>query len=92
MFSKILKNRVFADSVFATTLFIMVFVYGLNTTMFEPPQSVHIWRQTNSTSMALNYYQDSVPFYEPAVHNHMVRWRVFRKNRRRVPDSLLCCG
>jgi hypothetical protein len=69
MFSKILKDRVFADSIFAAALFIMVFVYGLNTTMFEPPQSVHIWRQTNSTSMALNYYQDSVPFYEPAVHN-----------------------
>ena len=69
MFSKILNNRVFSDLVFVTVLLIMVYVFGLNKTMFEPPQSVHIWRQTNSISMAQNYYQDDVSFLEPSVHN-----------------------
>ena len=69
MFSKIFDSRVFTDAIFVTVLLILIYLFGLNKTMFEPPQSVHIWRQTNSVSMALNYYQDNTPFLEPAVHN-----------------------
>lgn len=63
------QSGIVANLVFAVVFIILLFVFGLNKTMFEPPQSVHIWRQTNSTSMAQNYYQDNVPFLEPAVHN-----------------------
>jgi hypothetical protein len=30
---------------------------------------VHIWRQTNSLSLAQNYYQYDLPFFEPQMHN-----------------------
>lgn len=29
------------------------------------PQSVHVWRQTDCVSYALNYYQNNQPFFEP---------------------------
>ncbi|MBW6534630.1 MAG: glycosyltransferase family 39 protein [Mariniphaga sp.] len=34
-----------------------------------PPQSVHIWRQTNCLSLTLNYHQYDLPFLEPEMHN-----------------------
>jgi hypothetical protein len=47
----------------------MFFYYGLNETLFDPPQSVHVWRQTNSLSLTHNYYQYKQPFFEPEMHN-----------------------
>ena len=32
------------------------------------PQSVHVWRQTDCVSYALNYYQNNQPFFEPQTH------------------------
>ncbi len=48
---------------------LLFFYYGLNKTLFYPPQSVHIWRQTNGLSLAQNYYQYNYPFFEPEMHN-----------------------
>ncbi len=35
------------------------------TTLWLRPQSVHVWRQTDCTSYALNYYQNNQPFFQP---------------------------
>jgi len=35
------------------------------------PQGTHQWRQTDCTSLALNYYQDGNAFFEPTVHNQL---------------------
>ncbi len=32
------------------------------------PQATHVWRQTDCASYALNYYQNSQPFFEPQTH------------------------
>lgn len=32
------------------------------------PRSIHIWRQADCASYALNYYQNQKPFFEPQTH------------------------
>lgn len=63
------NSKVFGDVIFLMTFILLFFVFGLNNTMFGPPQSVHIWRQTNCLSQAQNYYQDNLPLFKPQVHN-----------------------
>ena len=55
--------------IFAGTFVLLCLIYGLNKTFFERPQSIHIWRQTNSLSIALNYYDHNNPLLEPQIHN-----------------------
>ena len=59
----------FGEIVFTLSFVAMFFYYGLHETMFDPPQSVHVWRQTNSISLAQNYYQHDLPLLEPEMHN-----------------------
>jgi hypothetical protein len=35
----------------------------------EPPQSTHLWRQSDSASLALNYHNDGMHFFSPEIHN-----------------------
>jgi hypothetical protein len=35
----------------------------------SPPQSTHLWRQSDCASLALNYYQDGMHFFKPEIHN-----------------------
>lgn len=58
-----------ANVTFLVVFVILFFVFNLNKTFFEPPQSVHIWRQTNCLSITQNYYQYNLPFFEPEIHN-----------------------
>lgn len=55
---------------FTLLFLILSLFYGYHNTLFYAPQSVHIWRQTNSLSLAMNYYQDNLPFLKPEMHNH----------------------
>jgi hypothetical protein len=63
------KKKWITNFSFAGVLLILFFLYGLNRTFFEPPQSVHVWRQTNSLSLTQNYAQDNFPFFKPEMHN-----------------------
>lgn len=63
------QSKLIANVVFATSFVILFFVFGLNRTLFGPPQSVHIWRQTNSLSLTNNYYQYDLPLFQPEMHN-----------------------
>jgi hypothetical protein len=44
-------------------------IYTYQNILFKPAQSIHLWRQCDCLSIAMNYYQDNNPFHEPAVHN-----------------------
>ncbi len=66
---KKLNSGLIANIVFFAIFVALFFIFGLNKRMDDPPQSVHTWRQTNSTSLALNYYQYELPFLEPEMHN-----------------------
>jgi hypothetical protein len=55
--------------IFLAVFVILCFVYSLNETLFVRPQSIHIWRQTNSLSIALNYYEHNNPLPDPQIHN-----------------------
>ncbi len=47
-------------------LFIPFKYYNL---LNSPPQSTHLWRQSDCASLALNYYQDGMQFFKPEIHN-----------------------
>ena len=37
--------------------------------LLKRPQTVHYWRQSDCASLALNYYQHGMKFFEPQTHN-----------------------
>jgi len=50
-------------------LFIVVSIsFNYHEIMFKRPQGVHVWRQTDCASMALNYYQKDLPLLKPQMH------------------------
>jgi MFS family permease len=44
-------------------------LYGYHEILHKRPDSFHTWRQTDCTSLALNYHQLKMPFFEPQLHN-----------------------
>lgn len=44
--------------------------YNYHEYIFERPQSIHAWRQADCASIALNYHQKGMHFWQPEVHNH----------------------
>lgn len=55
--------------IFLLSFFTMAFLYNYQESSFYRPQSFHAWRQADCASITLNYYQDSLPFFQPQVHN-----------------------
>jgi len=50
-------------------LFIVISVgFNYHEIMFKRPQGVHVWRQTDCASMALNYHQKDLPLLHPRMH------------------------
>jgi hypothetical protein len=64
----VLRNRLHFI-LFAGSILWLSFYYDLDRIYQMPPYSVHLWRQTDGTSIALNYYQDGLPFFKPRMHN-----------------------
>lgn len=62
-------QKVFFLLVFFLSVLSLYWYYGLDSVYLGPPRSVHIWRQTDGASIALNYYQDGLPFFKPRMHN-----------------------
>ena len=46
----------------------MSFYYDYSNIVLKTPQSIHVWRQTDCTSIALNYYQNDMNFFKPQIH------------------------
>ena len=53
---------------FILILFVVSLFYGYQHIIFKKPQSIHKWRQADCASLALNYYQNGMHFFEPEVH------------------------
>lgn len=66
-----IKSKWFA-SLSLIILFVGLCVYdNYNVTFFQPPQSVHTWRQTNSLSITQLYYQYNLPFFQSEIQNQL---------------------
>ena len=55
--------------IFTSVFVALCLVYNLSETLFGRPQSIHIWRQTNSLDIAMNYYNYNNSLLEPQIHN-----------------------
>src|SRR5690554_6086703 len=66
-----MKKNLFKPDILILTVifFFLFFYYDINITMFDPPQSVHVWRQTNCLSLTQQYYQYDLPLLQPEMHN-----------------------
>ncbi len=59
-----MKTRI----VFFASLLFIAWLYKYPEILLKRPQSVHAWRQSDCTSLALNYYQNGMKFFQPEVH------------------------
>lgn len=64
---KLLQTYHFLLPVF--TLLIVFFLSDYYDNINKGPQSTHFWRQSDSYSLTLNYYQNSMHFFKPEIHN-----------------------
>ena len=53
---------------FLTLVVSLCFFYGYLKIFQFTPRSTHQWRQADSASLALNYYQDGLNFFKPRMH------------------------
>lgn len=54
---------------FVLLLLIFALNYDYVSVLNKRPQSVHHWRQADCASLALNYYQNGMNFFQPQTHN-----------------------
>jgi hypothetical protein len=59
------------DLIFACLFIIVSIGFNYHEIMFERPQGVHVWRQTDCASMALNYHQKDLSLLHPQMHFRM---------------------
>jgi hypothetical protein len=59
----------YSPGIFIIIFVLVAIIYNYHEILFLPPQSIHLWRQCDCLSQAMNYYQDGNPFLMPAVHN-----------------------
>jgi hypothetical protein len=52
----------------AVFIFILFFLNYYNKTVFFRPCSVHQWRQADCLSIAKNYYEEGMHFFQPKIH------------------------
>jgi hypothetical protein len=71
MFKFRTESNWFLNLSFVIVFIALCWVYRYNVTFFQPPQSVHTWRQTNSLSVTQMYYQYNLPFLQPEIHNQL---------------------
>lgn len=57
-----------SDLVFIVLFFIVCIGFNYQEIIFKRPQSVHVWRQADCASMALNYHQHDLPLLKPQLH------------------------
>lgn len=55
--------------IFAILFLILSHLTGITTLIPEPPQGVHIWRQSDCLSITLNYFNGKATFAEPQILN-----------------------
>ena len=55
--------------IFVLLLIVVSYFYGYWEILFFPPQSIHLWRQCDCTSIALMYAEHGMHFFKPEMHN-----------------------
>jgi len=68
MLQRLLSKRLYRDLLFFGLLLLVSFVYDYHSILFERPQGLHVWRQTDCLSLAYHYYKEDAPFLEPEMH------------------------
>jgi hypothetical protein len=61
------KNHI----IFTGCFFGLIVIYHYLEIYFLRPQSMHLWRQTDCLSLALNYYEHGMHFFSPEIHNQL---------------------
>lgn len=61
-------NPVMGFGVFTILFLAFAWMYNYGEIISLPPQGVHQWRQTDCLSFTDNFYRDSRPFFQPALH------------------------
>jgi hypothetical protein len=64
-----MEKRNFSKLYFILALIVMSILYNYHEILFKKPQSVHKWRQSDCASIALNFSQGEMNFFEPETHN-----------------------
>ncbi len=67
MIKNSLKNSCFSLSILIV-LVVVSFVYNYIYISQFGPSSVHTWRQSDSASLAMNYFHNGLSFFNPKVH------------------------
>ncbi|MBK8485815.1 MAG: hypothetical protein IPL31_16060 [Saprospiraceae bacterium] len=66
------SKRIFQENPELLFIFIFLtisFTYNYQELLFKKPQSIHKWRQADCASLALNYYQEGMHFFNPQTNN-----------------------
>ena len=58
----------FAGLFFVVLLFLLAWIYDFDRILFLEPQSMHMWRQADCCSFALNYFEENRSFFEPSIN------------------------
>ena len=58
----------FSGLVFVFFMLILAYIYDFHHIIFLEPQSVHMWRQSDCLSFALNYQMENRSFFDPAIN------------------------
>src|SRR3954468_1980788 len=63
------KTQIRTGNLCLLLLFVALFFLNFYTkTLFYRPGSIHQWRQTDCLSIAKNYYEEGMHFFEPKIH------------------------
>jgi len=65
--NKKITNQIF-NLIFLLLLLSLSYIYDFHNIIVKEPQSIHMWRQSDCLSFALNYYKEDNGFFEPEVH------------------------
>jgi hypothetical protein len=63
------RHRLAHAALFVALLGALVWAYDYARVAKLGPISMHAWRQADGASLALNYYENGMRFFEPRVHN-----------------------
>lgn len=62
------KINIKTEYIFLFLLLILSWLYNYPGILSFPPYSVHAWRQADCLSFTLNFYQENLKFWEPAIN------------------------
>ncbi len=55
--------------IFILLLLFVSWIYNYHKILFFPPYALHVWRQADCLSFALNYFNENLNFFTPEVNN-----------------------